>query len=440
MTVLVATYDDRPLDVEAELERRGEIWARVAGAHDWLEVGDLVAIARARGVSIGVRATKVLRRHRLVELDGARWRALARSPLLFRRALAAAFAFAGVVDHARAPDETSFYDDPDVLAASARVIDEGLWPVEERIVERWLPPGARILDVGCGTGREALSFARRGLRVHAIDPASRAIGIARRAARDRALDVSFEAVSLEDFVPRDGPFDAVFFASDVIGSSRARAALLLRARDLVKQDGIVVYQREIGMRRVTRAAFAALHAAGIRRCEPGDTMSWYGAPPVLVLRNVLPNERAVVVEAQRAGLVWEARVGSYVAARRETAHAFADPFSVEVARTLRVFPSVERARRAFGPKEAAAAARSLSHGAPRRDALGRAQLREAIALCDRMVPTGGGCYRRVLLEAALDAGAAEEAIHLGLRRDERRGHAWLERDAPAETYDITTTL
>jgi len=61
-----------------------------------------------------------------------------------------------------------------------------------------------------------------------------------------------------------------------------------------------------------------------------------------------------------------------------------------------------------------------------------------IRLVDRCFPSGGNCYRRVLIEIGMDAGAAAERLHLGLRADGglNSGHAWLE-SAPGrlDPYD-----
>lgn len=51
--------------------------------------------------------------------------------------------------------------------------------------------GMTVLDVGCGPGRHALEFARRGYRVTGIDIAQSFVDIANEAARNESLDASF---------------------------------------------------------------------------------------------------------------------------------------------------------------------------------------------------------------------------------------------------------
>lgn len=72
-----------------------------------------------------------------------------------------------------------------------------------------LTPGARVLDVGCGTGRHAHELARRGIDVHGVDISARFVELAAVGAVDvgpgRATFARADARALAF----DGEFDAV---------------------------------------------------------------------------------------------------------------------------------------------------------------------------------------------------------------------------------------
>jgi SAM-dependent methyltransferase len=94
------------------------------------------------------------------------------------------------------------------LAASHAVTD----PVEEAAwraaLRRALPePGARVLDVGAGTGSLSLLAAELGYRVTGLDLSPGMLAKARAKAADRGLDVEF--VEGPATKPPEGPFDAV---------------------------------------------------------------------------------------------------------------------------------------------------------------------------------------------------------------------------------------
>lgn len=57
--------------------------------------------------------------------------------------------------------------------------------------ELCLEPGMRLLDVGCGPGRHAIEFARRGAQVVGIDISSDFLSVARSRAKEAGVTVSF---------------------------------------------------------------------------------------------------------------------------------------------------------------------------------------------------------------------------------------------------------
>ena len=71
-----------------------------------------------------------------------------------------------------------------------------------------LPTGARILDVGCGTGRHAIALAERGFRVTGIDISSRMLMQAITKARLANVEVEWVHTDAVGYVAKQ-PFDAV---------------------------------------------------------------------------------------------------------------------------------------------------------------------------------------------------------------------------------------
>lgn len=87
-------------------------------------------------------------------------------------------------------------------------------------------PG-RALDLGCGTGTNAVTLARHGWQVTGVDFARRAIRQARRKAAAAGLRIDFQVIDVADLRVLDGPYD---YALDIgclfglRGSDRIRYA------------------------------------------------------------------------------------------------------------------------------------------------------------------------------------------------------------------------
>ncbi|MFG1677441.1 class I SAM-dependent methyltransferase [Micromonospora sp. NPDC049282] len=113
---------------------------------------------------------------------------------------------------------------------------------EARLVDALVPPGARILDAGCGTGRVAAALAGRGHAVVGVDADPTLV----EAARADHPGPRFLVADLAELdLPGQGeaePFDAAVVAGNVMtfvapGTERA---VLARIAAHVRPDGAVV--------------------------------------------------------------------------------------------------------------------------------------------------------------------------------------------------------
>jgi SAM-dependent methyltransferase len=126
---------------------------------------------------------------------------------------------------------------------------------------------ARILEVGCGSGKLARMLSRAGHRVTAIDASPDAVAAARR------IGVRAEQADFLDW--SGGPFDAVVFVLS-LHHIRSLPRAIARARRVLAPGGLLIAD-EFGRERVDRATAAwffqnldLLDAAGLLRHEdPG---------------------------------------------------------------------------------------------------------------------------------------------------------------------------
>ena len=78
-----------------------------------------------------------------------------------------------------------------------------------RVLDAGLLPGTTVLEMGCGTGTNALEMARRGYQVTAVDLVRLAIRRARAKAQRTRVKVHFRAGDLTRLA-LGGPYDVLF--------------------------------------------------------------------------------------------------------------------------------------------------------------------------------------------------------------------------------------
>jgi SAM-dependent methyltransferase len=155
----------------------------------------------------------------------------------------------------------------------------GLDPLERETVERHVKPGGRLLDIGCGAGREALGFARLGFRVVGIDIAPRMIEAARENARREGLEITFRVQNAADLDDPPGSFDGVFWAGSFhhVPGRALRVSTLRRIATALAPGGalvlMVIYRGRRGLLSRSRIVDVLRRGGaclGRTFSEPGD--------------------------------------------------------------------------------------------------------------------------------------------------------------------------
>jgi SAM-dependent methyltransferase len=139
-----------------------------------------------------------------------------------------------------------------------------LLPAAELLVEAAAPlAGARVVDVGCGSGNAALLAAARGARVTGVDPAPRLLEVARRRAAAASLEVAFLEGEAAALPLADKSADVLLSAFGVIFAPDPHAAAAELARVTADDgrilltawipDGAIAQMNQVAQQAVLRA-------------------------------------------------------------------------------------------------------------------------------------------------------------------------------------------
>jgi ubiquinone/menaquinone biosynthesis C-methylase UbiE len=105
-------------------------------------------------------------------------------------------------------------------------------------------PGERILELGCGTGVDAVFLARLGVRVHATDISQQMLHAAQNRVEREGFAglVTFEICALEDVggIAQSEPFDGVFSDFGAVNCLQDLASVAPALAGLMRPDGKLV--------------------------------------------------------------------------------------------------------------------------------------------------------------------------------------------------------
>ena len=143
------------------------------------------------------------------------------------------------------------FNDDQVVAAYERL--SGLMADEEVLIGRFMPNGARVLDLGVGTGRTSRALAERSSLYVGLDYAEQMVEAARR--RNPGLDLRVgDATDLGDFADRS--FEVVVFSYngiDYLHPDASRGQSLREIKRVLEPGGVLLLARHNPRSVVARA-------------------------------------------------------------------------------------------------------------------------------------------------------------------------------------------
>ena len=181
-----------------------------------------------------------------------------------------------------------FNEDEAVLYYSQRAF-EGLDEHEQHLVEQFMGQRGRVLNIGCGTGREAFALAELGFEVVGIDVAPQMIAAARRHALSDGKNIRFEVKSATDLDYSPHSFDYVFISEGVyslIPTRDLRIDVLKKIGELLTPNGTLFLSALYGRNSVLSRVF--LYSVFRRIAKPFWKKRLHSEPGDILVRYVFP--------------------------------------------------------------------------------------------------------------------------------------------------------
>jgi signal peptidase I len=136
---------------------------------------------------------------------------------------------------------------------------------EEAVVKRFMNrKGVSILDVGCGSGREAIQLAKLGFNVIGIDIAPEMVKAAHKNIEKLDLKIDFKVMAASEIEFPEASFDFCMFSLNVysfIPSRALRIETLKRIKKSLKPNGLIFLSAYI----IKRPLFSAHRLIGLLR-------------------------------------------------------------------------------------------------------------------------------------------------------------------------------
>lgn len=139
------------------------------------------------------------------------------------------------------------YSSFDVVKSYMKV---GLYPAEEKLIDRFFEPGSSVLEIGCGAGRATISLCEKGYQVTGIDLIPEMIEAAKQQAKKNGAKVEFQVQDAVNMNFEKESFMNVFFSFNTfeqIPGKENRKKALKDIYNILKPGGIFILTTRSGL-------------------------------------------------------------------------------------------------------------------------------------------------------------------------------------------------